>query len=202
MKKTNSQKQPVQTLVRLNFFSKREMAELPNLLMEGEKVLGVISGFYAAGTAILCITSKRLLLVDKKFIRLRIEDVRYDSIREIDYSHQALMAAIRLHFSGREVEFKSWYKSELRMMTQQIQHKMFEVREKLHRRDEREFEREAETLTQSTPQPVALQYQQDQQLEKYLQERIARWRRASRFVDTLTVSNKAGKHILKLEAHQ
>lgn len=208
MRHVVAQEQFVQALVRTSFFSRREMAELPNLLMKDEQVLSVVSGFYTAGTAILCITSKRLLLVDKKFIRLSIEDIRYDSIREIDYSHQAMIASIRMHFSGRRVEFKSWHKNELRMISQQIQQKMFEVREKLHREPEADVAhaQEAKVLfeevtPETSPAPVN-QYRQDPQLERYLQERIARWRQASRFVDTLTVTSKAGKQILKLEAEQ
>lgn len=186
----------VKTLTRLNYFSRKEMAELPNLLMPGEEVMAVITGFYTAGTAILCVTSKRLLLVDKKWIRLSYEDVRFESIREINYSHQALMASVKFYFAGREMQFKSWYKNELRMAAQLIQHKMFEVREKLHRTtDESSLTDIVESSELPEPAP---QYKQNPDLDEYLRERIARWRRASRFVDTLTVSSKAGRQILNI----
>lgn len=181
------------TLTRVNFFNKREMTELPNLLMPNERIMAVISGFYTAGTAVLCVTSMRLLLVDKKFIRLSIEDVRFESIKEVNYSHQALMASLKFYYAGREMQFKTWHRNELRMLSQLVQEKMFEVREKLHQKPS-----EPEIIED---QPV-LHYRQDPQLERYLQDRIARWRRASRFVDTLVVSSKAGKQILDLESER
>lgn len=190
-----------QALTKVNFFNKREMAELPQLLMPNERVLAVISGFYTAGTAVLCVTSLRLLLVDRKFIRLSIEDVRFESIKEVNYSHQALMASLKFFYAGREMQFKSWHRTELRMLSQMVQEKMFEVREKLHRSSEEADS--AEKLPSSDklePQFVTnTLYRQDPQVEQYLRERIARWRKASRFVDTLAVSSKAGRQILDFE---
>lgn len=182
-------------LMRINFLSKKEIAELPKLLMADEKILAVISGFYTAGTAILCVTSKRLLLVDKKIIRLSIEDIRFDAIREVNYSHQAFIASVRFYYAGRQAEFKSIYKNELRMLSQLVQQKMFEVREKLHHPEAKKSQRTAEI-------PAVKPYGANPQLEQYLTERIARWRKATRFVDMLAASSKAGKHIMDLETSE
>ena len=128
--KLAQQQAQTKTLCRTNFFSNREMAELPNVLVPGEQVLAVISGMYTAGTAILCVTSRRLLLVDKKMIRLSLEDIRFESIREVHYSHQPFIASIKLYYAGREMQFRTWYKNELRIFSQLVQQKMFEVRDK------------------------------------------------------------------------
>lgn len=196
MKKGNAY---AQALTRINFLSKKEIAELPNLLLADERILAVISGFYTAGTAILCVTSKRLLLVDKKIIRLSIEDIRFESIKEVNYSHQAAVASVRFYYAGRQIEFKSWYKNELRMLSQLVQQKMFEVREKLHYRNEAGFTRdEAQEIEVPKLQPQP--YAANPQLEQYLSERIARWRKATRFVDMLATSQKTGKQVLDLES--
>lgn len=184
-----------QPMTRLNFFSKREMAELPNLLLPDEHILAVVSGTYTAGTAVLCVTSKRLLLVDKKFVRLNFEDVRFESVKEVNFSQQAFMASVKLFYGGREMQFRSWYKNELRILAQLLQQKMFETREKLHRSDEPQMVQFVETPTQQLiPQqpvrstfPSVLNEQSSAQLEQYLSDRIARWRRASRFLDSLPV---------------
>jgi hypothetical protein len=181
--------------------------------MPHERVLAVLSGFYTAGTAILCVTSHRLLLVDKKMVRLSFEDVRFESIREVNFSHQAIMASVKFIYAGREMQFRSWYKSELRMLAQLVQQKMFDVRDKSHQKNNtledqitqaeetEQFVPEIVTEAEVTEKPAAIDYYANNEaIEKYLSERIARWRKATRFVDTLAMSTKAGKQVLKFEA--
>lgn len=203
MKKTHAKHKAYATaLTRLNILSHKEQLELPNLLLADEKILAVISGFYAAGTAILCVTNKRLLLVDKKWVRLFIEDVRFESINELNYSHQALVASIAFIVAGREVRFKSWYKNELRMLSQLVQQKMFEVHKREEKKEAIKSGTTQEAVTEQVnqaPQIQAQGYAHDPSLEAYLSERIARWRKASRFVDTISKSNKTGRQILDLE---
>lgn len=114
---------------RFDFFCNQELAELPLLLMNDEKVLSVISGYYSAGTAILCVTSRRLLLIDKKLIRLNFEDIRFESISEVNYSHQLFVACLNLYYAGRNLQFRTWYKDALRTQAQFIQAKIFESRD-------------------------------------------------------------------------
>lgn len=204
--KQNTTNPVTRVLTRTNFFSKREMSELPLLLMPDERVLAVISGFYTAGTAILCVTTHRLLLVDKKMIRLSFEDVRFESIREVNYSHQAIMASVKFIYAGREMQFRSWYRSELRALAQLVQQKMFDIRDKSHHKNSSLQDQVIQTAHEepTTTEPAQSQaidfYASNETIEKYLTERIARWRRASRFVDTLTMSAKTGKQVLKFEA--
>ena len=204
--KQNTTNPVTRVLTRTNFFSKREMSELPLLLMPNERVLAVISGFYTAGTAILCVTTHRLLLVDKKMIRLSFEDVRFESIREVNYSHQAIMASVKFIYAGREMQFRSWYRSELRALAQLVQQKMFDIRDKSHHKNSSLQDQVIQTAHEepTTTEPAQSQaidfYASNETIEKYLTERIARWRRASRFVDTLTMSAKTGKQVLKFEA--
>lgn len=204
--KQNTTNSVTRVLTRTNFFSKREMSELPLLLMPDERVLAVISGFYTAGTAILCVTTHRLLLVDKKMIRLSFEDVRFESIREVNFSQQMIMASVKFIYAGREMQFRSWYRSELRALAQLVQQKMFDIRDKSHHKNSSLQDQVIQTAHEepTTTEPAQSQaidfYASNETIEKYLTERIARWRRASRFVDTLTMSAKTGKQVLKFEA--
>lgn len=203
--------QGVKTVTRTNFFSKREMAELPNLLMEGEKVLAMISGFYAAGTALLCVTSRRILLVDKKLIRLSIEDMRFESIKEVNYSHEAFMASLQFFYVGRsqQFQFKTWYKAELRAVAQLVQHKMFEINKGVSSEYEDPVEAIEEQQVNDIPLTTIRQgqdltrqqaelYPLSVGMEQHLNDRIAQWRRAAYFAD-LSASAKAGRQILELE---
>lgn len=188
-------------VTRLNFFSRREMAELPKLLLPGETILAVISGTYTAGTAILCVTSKRLLLVDKKIIRLLFEDIRFESIKEVGYSQQAFMASVKFFYAGREMQFRSWYRAELRTLAQFVQQKMFEVREgKVAAKQITDaLLAEDPDRFQSRQAPATPNQAGNEQLEQYLNDRITRWKRADRIVDTLAMSVKTGRQILSLE---
>ncbi len=177
---------------RINIFTRLEMIELPKLLLPGEQVLGVIAGFYSAGTAILCATSLRLLLIDKKIMRMNIEDVRYEAISEIDYGQQLFVASTRIYFAGRELQFRSLYRRELRILTQFVQGKMFETRS-LQQTPDQPFSGPSPQVvmnTMATNNP-ALQSQQTAitpQMEQHLRDRITRWRHASRFIDNLESS--------------
>ena len=122
-------KSQMQRLSRLSLFSRWEVAELPKLLMPGEHVIAVLSGFYTSGTAILCVTSRRLLLIDKKFVRLNYEDMRFEAISDISFSQQAFLASARFYIAGRSIQFRSWYKKELRILVQFVQDRMFEAHE-------------------------------------------------------------------------
>ena len=214
-------------LRRTNFFSKRELAELPHVLVHGEQVLAIISGTYTAGTAILCVTSHRLLLIDKKMIRLSLEDIRFESIREVHYSHQPLVASMKLYYGGREMQFKTWYKNELRMLSQLVQQKMFEVRERTNEKntsltqvgaEHKMYQPEVDSYTENTPQQVEVLTSQLQPLdstasledsaavnssqnhsEQYMTQQLQKLRKANSFVDRLRMSTKAGRHVLRIE---
>jgi hypothetical protein len=205
MAQTNSTSYP-QKLSRLNFFSRWEAAELPKLLMLDEQVLGVLSGFYQAGTAILCVTSKRLLLIDKKLLRLNFEDVRFEYINEVNYSHQMFLGSVKFFYGGKTLHFRSWYMRELRTLAQFVQQKMFEFslqnQQQEMRQNQNHDGKYAPTYTGQFAGQTQDESQQhlsqaslntNEQLEKMLQERIARWRRASRFVDTITTTKNVSQ---------
>ncbi len=195
----------VQALTRLSFFSKREMIELPRLLLPDERILVVISGIYTAGTAILCVTSRRILLVDKKLLRSSFEDIRFESIKEVNFSQQALMASIRFFYAGREMQFRSWHKKELRILAQMVQQKMFEAHERLHAKELPVISQPPTEIYKQQIEkgfPSILQQQSALQLDTYLSERLDRWKKASRFAGALSMSVKTGRQVLKFETSQ
>lgn len=173
---------------RISSFNHREVAEIPNLLMNGEELLGMISGYYTAGTAILCVTSRRLLLIDKKWMRLNFEDIRFESISEVNYSHQIFFASLHFFYTGRDLHFRTWHKQDLRNFAQIVQSKMFEAR------DSRRT-----NLLDTPAEPAALTVLQNtRNLERYIQ-RNKGWQRAERFMATINFS-KFGKQIINLES--
>lgn len=121
-------KKPIIKIDKLNLFAQREVAEIPRLLMKGEELLCATGGFYSAGTATLCVTTERVILIDKKITRLSYEDIRFQSINEINYSHQLIVASLNLYLPARRLQFRTWHKKELRQLSQIIEEKMFDTR--------------------------------------------------------------------------
>lgn len=160
-------------LSKLNFFSRFEIAEIPNLLLPDEEVLGVLSGFYSAGTATLCVTNKRLLLVDKKWLRMSYEDIRYQAISEVSYSRQGFLASVHFFYTGRDLHFRSYYRNELKVLAQFVEGRMT-------------VERNSGSYRQSQPISAMLDAVVPDPIEQ-----IRRWRKTSHFLKSLGLVEKA-----------
>ncbi len=179
----------------LDLFTRMELAELPHLLTPGETVLGIVGGFYSAGTAILCVTTQRLLLLDKKLFRLSFEDVRFDVINEVIYSHQMFLASATFYVAGRNLNFRTWYKKELQLLVRYVQNKMFESRGEATVEDSGVQEllgeqAKHEISGNEVAKPLSqTQYHYTSRLtparRPYMGQGTARWRRAGRFMNTL-----------------
>src|SRR5947209_20004383 len=79
-------------------WGKAEIKELPNILSPDEKIYECANGIYDGGFALLVSTDMRVLLVDKKPLNfLRVDDLRFDMINDIDYSHRLLGAQITIN---------------------------------------------------------------------------------------------------------
>ncbi len=111
------------------FWLKPEIKQLPKLLVPDENIRHAISGRYEGGTALLCATDIRLLIVDKKPMFLNVEDVRYDMIAEVNYTHQVFYGSIHLLAFNKDFAFTSFNKDDLHKVTEYIQHKLSEVRQ-------------------------------------------------------------------------
>ncbi len=190
-------KSQMQRLSRLSLFSRWEVAELPKLLMPGEHVIAVLSGFYTSGTAILCVTSRRLLLIDKKITRLNYEDMRFEAISDISFSQQAFLASARFYIAGRNIQFRSWYRKELRILVQFVQDRMFEAHRPQgaetqqydhHFMNHRQSSQSAPVLTQALPEAETPLNEPVMKTPIHLVERVARWQRAARYVGGLSES--------------
>ena len=118
-------------LKRLKFgaspFNQAELRELPHIIHEGEKISELVNGIYEGGVALLVATEMRLLLVDKKPLNfLTVEDLRFDMINEIDYSHRMFGATITISTGGKTLKFKSYNQARLRHLINLVQEHMSE----------------------------------------------------------------------------
>ena len=111
----------------LNGWGRAEIRELPRILLPGEEIYELVNGMYEGGFALAVATDVRLLLVDKKPMNyLTVEDIRFDMINEIDYSHRLLGAHIRVATGFKELMFRSYNQRRLRKVIGHVQHSMAE----------------------------------------------------------------------------
>ena len=115
--------------VAFRFWGRAEMHELPKVLIPGEQIQVCINGRYEGGFAMLCATDQRLLLIDKKPMYLTLEDIRYDMVSEVDFSHRMVDATIHVCTPTKTLRFTAIKRVELRKMTGYLQHRVLEIRQ-------------------------------------------------------------------------
>ena len=126
-------------------WGRAEKNELCQILVEGERIMHCLNGRYEGGFAMLCATDRRLLLIDKKPMYLTLEDVRYDMISEVDFSHRLLDATVRVCTVNKVVRFTSVRSANLRKLTAYLQDKVMEMRQQqLHPNEVRYLAHETE----------------------------------------------------------
>ena len=109
-------------------WGRTEIHELANILMDNERIMQAINGYYDGGFALLCTTNYRVLVVDKKPFLLTVEDLRYDMIAEVDYSSRIFSAVLHIYTPLRTLMFTSWSMTKLRKTTNYIQQRVMELR--------------------------------------------------------------------------
>ncbi|MDB5183317.1 MAG: hypothetical protein JWO47_1101 [Candidatus Saccharibacteria bacterium] len=111
-----------------HFWGRAEKRELRNILVEGEIINHCLNGRYEGGFAMLCATDRRLLLIDKKPLYLTLEDIRYDMISEVDFSHRLMDATMKICTVNKTVSFTSFHNTTLRELTAYLQDRVMETR--------------------------------------------------------------------------
>lgn len=136
-------------------WNRPETEELAAILLADEEIFECVNGWYEGGYCLLAATNFRVLLIDRKpFKFLTIEDVRFDTISQIDYSHRMFNASICITTAGlKSLVFKSYNQPRLRKLISHVQHRMAEIKK---------IEEVAKSQTQSNLKAM------DQQLRAYL----------------------------------
>lgn len=79
------------------FYTKKEINYLPEILVEGETIRGLVSGFSEKRTVLAVCTNRRILIVDKgMFFGLRQSQIALDRVQAIDGNYTILFGSIRI----------------------------------------------------------------------------------------------------------
>lgn len=135
------------------FFGRPEINELPNILCEGETVKHILNGRYEAGVALLCATDHRLLLIDKKLLFLTIEDIRYDMVSDVQFSHILFDSSIQVGTVHKTICFKSFNHSRLRELSKYVQEEVMSYRQYLQRTIDQDNSMQQNSNSQETIMP-------------------------------------------------
>lgn len=148
--------------VRVN---RAEVKELQNILLPDEKIYECVNGFYEGGVALLVATDIRVLLIDKKPMGfLNVDDLRFDMISDLDYSHRAFGAQIGINCGMRNLVFKSYNQPRLRKLIGHVQHRMSEIK----REQSDHASKQKEHLEEINKQLQMYLLAQQQQLERQI----------------------------------
>jgi hypothetical protein len=150
--------------------NRAEIRELPHVLLDDEEINECVNGYYEGGFALLVATSIRVLLIDKKPLNyLTVEDLRFDMINEIDYSHRMMGAQIIISTGSKTLRFRSYNQPRLRKLISHVQHCMAESKKKEseHQRGQSEH---LERINQQLQTYLLANYQSQQELHQKLSE--------------------------------
>jgi hypothetical protein len=159
-------------LKRLKFnvhgWGKSEVRELHRIVMEDEEIYECVNGMYEGGFALLVATDSRVLLIDKKPLNyLTVEDLRFDMINELDYSHRLLGAHITISAGSKSLTFKSYNQPRLRKLITHVQHCMAESK-KLQSTGQQDQKQHLEQINQQLQAYLIAQHQQQEALREQL----------------------------------
>ncbi len=151
-------------------WGRSEISELPNILLDDEKIFECVNGNYEGGFALLVATNIRLLLIDKKPLKfLTVEDLRFDMINQIDYSHRLMGARINVSAGNKNLKFTSFNQQRLRKLINHIQHRMAEVKNEQSSSNETQ-QQHLERINQQLQSYLLAQHQQQEDLRLKLEQ--------------------------------
>ena len=111
-----------------SFLGRAEVNSLHSVMREGELVEYAISGWYesdrdAKGYGMLVATNQRLIIFDKVFTQIFVEDIPYDMIAEIDYGMGPINGCLSVMARTQKFTFKSIKNHRLLTMARLLEQK-------------------------------------------------------------------------------
>jgi hypothetical protein len=152
----------------LHGWGRTEIRELPHIILPDEEIYECVNGLYEGGFALLVATNIRVLLIDKKPLNyLTVEDLRFDMITEMDYSHRLLGARISISAGSKNLKFTSYNQQRLRKLITHVQHCIAENKKKQSNHQE-DQNLHLEQINQQLQSYLLAQHQQQERLQEQM----------------------------------
>jgi hypothetical protein len=108
------------------FWDRKEIAELPFIILENEEISGLIQGVYNSCPGVLTTTNKRLIFVGNEFpYGLKVEDFRLDQITSVQYEAGI---GIKIMINDHMVRIANVEKDAARLFCEKVMAKLGEPR--------------------------------------------------------------------------
>ena len=151
-----------------NGWGRTEVSELPSIILPDEVIYECVNGIYEGGFALLVATNVRVLLIDKKPLNyLTVEDLRFDMINELDYSHRLIGAYINISAGAKSLRFTSLNQRKLRKLITHVQHCMAESK-KIQSESQTDQKQHLERINQQLQTYLLAQHRQQTELGEHL----------------------------------
>lgn len=151
-----------------------EIKELVNIILPDEEIYECVNGIYDGGFALLVATDIRVLLIDQKPMNyLTVEDLRFDMINEMDYSHRLFGARIVISSGNKTLKFLSYNQPRLRKLIGHVQHCMAEAKKKQTGHGESQVEH-LQKINEQLQEYLLAQQAQQAKLQEQLQATLSR----------------------------
>lgn len=151
-------------------WGRSEINELRNIILPDEEIYECVNGLYEGGFALAVATNIRVVLVDKKPLKyLTVEDLRFDMINEIDYSHRMIGAQISISTGSKNLRFMSLNQPRLRKLIGHVQSCMAESKQK-HSEHEESQKLHLEQINRQLQAYLLAQHQQQQKIQQHLEK--------------------------------
>ncbi len=113
---------------RNNYWGWSAIKQLPMILESDEMIERVVTGMYADGHAVVLATNKRILILDKKPMSFRAEDIHYEMVSEVEHYIGPMAAKLRIHCLSKSFEFTSLKADTVRMFAIHVDKKVNQTR--------------------------------------------------------------------------
>lgn len=115
----------------------KELRELPNLLDEGEVIIGLIRMFTDLPTTVLlCATDKRLFIIDRHPIGRSNKELSYLQIANVRYDTALILGSLDIDDQGEDHHFVWGLKKEVAQFANLLGDKINEYRQKMVNRNQ------------------------------------------------------------------
>jgi hypothetical protein len=110
-----------------------ESHALPNILHRNEQVVGVVYGRYShasaeeTGRGMLVATGQRLLLIDKKPLFVKCDEIAYSVISAITYTKAGVAGTVTVHTRMGDIHVRTFNQKCARIFVEAIEVKIFKT---------------------------------------------------------------------------
>lgn len=115
--------------VKFTWWGKGEARELERIIEPGETIMHCLNGRYEGGFGMLCVTDRRLVLIDKKPLYLSLEDISYDMISEVNFDGRLIDSTVTVFSISKQLRFTCLRGEKLRQATAYLQRRVMELRQ-------------------------------------------------------------------------